>query len=165
MPSLAGVDPFRVDDRLEPGSYLVKPVTPVERKLSKSSKAPQIQVDWRVAAGDWKGAEQREWLTFTDPALGGIVQVIQACGLEVPQTEFPSYEAMRDWLADELDKGPVTEIVVRNEERTYVDSAGEAKTANGPTIKGHRRPDEAELSSAFNGTTPSVQSDEKPPPF
>lgn len=160
-PSLAGVEPFRVDDRLEPGSYIAKPVTPVERKKSKSGGDPQIQVDWRVATGDWKGAEQREWITFTDRSLGNVVQVLQACGIEVPDKEFKDLMEMRDWVADELDKAPATEIVVRWEERTYVDDSGEAKTVNGPTIKGHRHPADGDLASSFDGSVPAVDGGEK----
>jgi hypothetical protein len=154
------VEAWRVNDQLPPDSYLAAPVTPVTRKDSKKGD-PQIEVDWRVASGDWKGAEQRDWFTFMESTLGGVAQLLEACAIDRPTQEFDSYEQMRDWVADELDKAPRTVMVVRNEADRYQKKDGTWVDTERPKIQGYRRPDEGDLSSdasGFNGA-PKVKDD------
>ncbi len=164
MTSLTGVQAWRVDDRLEPGTYLMT-LFDVERKQS-SKNDPQVVMDWRVAAGDFKGAEQRDWMTFWgDGALGNVVQILDACEIAVPEEEFKDFAGMADWFAKVLGafKGRV-EAVVRQGE-SYTDRDGELREG-GPKIAGYRRPgsgsDVPEDSSDF-AQAPKTATDDKAP--
>lgn len=139
--SLNGVEAWRASDELPPGAYVAK-ATNVEPDKSQAGN-PQAVVDWRVAAGEYTGAEKRDWVTITEPAMGRVVQLIEACGQEVPQQDFASFEALRDWLVEMLRKGPAAEMILRNE--TYVGRDGDAR--EGTKIKGYRRPTTSDIPS------------------
>ena len=133
-PSLAGVEAWRASDELPPGAYVSRPSN-VEPDTS-SNNYPQALVDWRVAGGQFTGAEKRDWITFTEGAMGRIVQLIEACGQEVPTEDFKDYGGLRDWVVAMLKKdGIITELVVREE--PWVGKDGE--TRMGTKIKGYRK--------------------------
>ena len=161
MPSLQGVEAWRADDRLEPGSYIAQAVT-IERAKSKQEN-PQVKVDWRVAAGEFKGAEQTDWITLTEPAMGRVVQVLEAAGIPTPDTEFESYEKMADWLAKAL-ANVTLEIVVRLEDdrQGRVDeSTGEVK--QWPAIKGYRQVSNSDVpSNGVGAPGPQVKDESLP---
>lgn len=168
MASLAGVQAWKVDDRIPPDTYLMV-LGDLERKDSRKGD-PQIVMDWRVAAGEYRGAEQRDWLTlWGDGALGNVVQLLDACEIPVPTEEFPDLGAMADWLAKTVGefKGRV-EAVVRQGD-PYTDSEG-VEREGGPKIVGYRKPgpgsDVDNDSSGFaQGPKTAASNGEKPPPF
>lgn len=166
MTSLAGVQAWKVDDRLDPGTYLMV-LADLERKQSKNND-PQLVMDWRVAAGDFKGAEQRDWLTlWGDGALGNVVQLLDACEIPVPEQEFKDFGEMADWLAKTVGafKGRV-EAVVRLGD-PYTDNEG-VEREGGSKIAGYRKPgpgSDVGDDSSF-GPTPKANGDAKQkPPF
>jgi hypothetical protein len=153
MPSLKGQEAWRVDDQLAPGWYIAR-AAKVERS-SSSNQNPQVQIDWRVAVGEYQGAEQRDWITLTDPAMGRVVQVLEAAGVEIPDAEFDNYEAMADWLAKALENATV-EMLIR------LEPGRKDPSKEWPTIKGYRKPAEGDVPSEFGGSAPQVK-DEKLP--
>lgn len=160
--SLSGVEPSTVSDKLPKGTYLCKPVTPVMRKKSRKGD-PQIEFDWRVQNGEWKGSEQRAWITFGDfaRALNDVAAVLQACDIAIPDTEFKDYAEMRDWVADQLDKGPLAGVVVRWEPYDYVKDDGTHVQGEGPTVAGYVNPADGDLSSTFEGVHPTVNGEDQ----
>lgn len=165
MPSLSGVEPWRVDDRLPPSTYLAKPKN--LKCGDSSNQNPQIKLDWRVVAGEWQGSEQMDSVTFTDASLGVVAQLLEACAIAIPETEFPNYAAMRDWVVEQLKGEPITNIVVRLEDdrQGRIDeSTGEVRKWT--VVKGYKRPDEGDLSSdasEFNGAPKLAGPDGIPP--
>lgn len=161
--SLSGTEAWRVDDRLPPASYIAKAAT-VERTKSKQDN-PQVQVDWRVLVGEFTGAEQTDWITLTDPAMGRVVMLLEAAGIAVPDTEFENYDAMADWLAKALDAA-VVEMVIRlkDDRQGRVDErTGQVK--QWPEIVGYRRPSASDIpGDPVGGAAPQVK-DDKPLPF
>lgn len=141
--NLGGTTAWAVDDRIEPGSYVAKSVT-VER-MKSSNKNEQVQVDWRVMGGQYKGAEQRDWITFTESAMGRVVQVIEAIGEQVPQQDFASYGELADWLAEILKKGAVTEMVIR------LEPGRKDPSKEFPTIAGYRKPNPSDVPADTSG--------------
>jgi hypothetical protein len=136
--NLGGVEAWSASDEVPPGAYVAKP-TNVERGQSKSNaKNEQITVDWRVIAGPFTGAEKRDWVTLTENSMGRIVQLIEACGHEVPTEDFKDYGELADWIAEKVlkDAAVTTEIVVREE--PWTDKEG--KERQGTKVKGYRRP-------------------------
>lgn len=167
--SLAGTEAWGVGDRLENGTYLMRPAPGgVERTKSKNENE-QVQVNWRVAFGDFTGAEQKDWVTFTETAMGRVVQLIEACGEQVPQQDFASYGELADWVAGMLKKGPAVEAVVRVKP-SRTDASKEY-----PEIIGYRQPtDLPSGGSGATGASPKVNgngngngaaADAKPLPF
>lgn len=143
--NLGGVTAWAAGDQLEPGAYIVK-ATAVERTQSKSNSAnEQVQVDWRVMAGPYKGAEQRDWITFTEPAMGRVVQVIEAVGQQVPQQDFSSYGDLADWLASVLEKGAVTEAIIR------LEPGRTDPTKEFPKVAGYRKPNPSDIPNDASG--------------
>lgn len=161
------VEAFSPKDYLEVGSYVAAPVAPVDRKNSSNGN-PQIELDWRVQVGDFRGSETRDWITFTEGSLGNVAMVLDACQIDRPDTEFDSYEQMRDWVADQLDKAPRALIVLRLDPKPYVDKkTGETKTSDRPKVVGYRQVTSSDLengTASFSGA-PAVASGEDPPPF
>jgi hypothetical protein len=163
--SLTGVEAWRASDELPPGAYVSRPAN-VERDKSSSGN-PQVLVDWRVAGGEFKGAEKRDWVTLTEPAMGRIVQLIEACGEQVPQEDFASYDELADWLAGMLKKDSVlTELVVREEPWTGKDG----ETRMGTKVKGYRRPGPgsdipSDASEFQSGAKVATDAQGKPLPF
>lgn len=160
MPSLSGVEAWRADDRLPPAVYLMRPAE-IERDSSKAGN-PQVIIDWRVQNGEYKGAEQRDYITLTEAAMGRVVQVLEAGGIATPDTDFESYEKMADWLAEQIKKAnPLVEAIVRDED--WIDKEGQERTS--AKIKGYRKPSSSDVPS--NGFTPEpgVKDDGKPLPF
>lgn len=156
--SLSGVEAWRADDRLPPAVYLVRPAT-VERDTSGANN-PMVVVDWRVQTGEYKGAEQRDKITLTEPAMGRVVQVLEASGIAVPDTQFDSYEAMADWLAEQIKKAnPLVEAVVRDED--WTDRDGNERTS--PKVKGYRKPSASDVpSDGIGGSGPQVKDESLP---
>src|SRR5215207_6656508 len=99
--SLSGVEPWRADDRLPPDTYLMRPAS-IERDTSKAGN-PMVVVNWRVQSGEFKGAEQRDRITFTDFAKGRLAQVYEACCIST-DGDWESWEKAADWFATELRK-------------------------------------------------------------
>jgi hypothetical protein len=163
------VEAFSPKDYLEPGPYIAAPVTPVTRKNSNAGD-PQIELDWRVAVGNFRGSEARDWITFMESTLGNVAMVLDACKIDRPAEEFESYEQMRDWVADQLDKAPRATIVMRPDPKPYVDKkTGETKTSDRPKIVGYRQVTSSDLDNgaATFGGAPCVANGagETPPPF
>jgi hypothetical protein len=155
--SLSGVSAWTADDQLEPGTYRMT-AGEITRETS-SNQNPQVKVEWSVAAGQYRGAEQRDYITITERALGRVVQVLEAAGIQTPQQEFESYEQMADWLAGAL-KGATVDAVVR----LKPDRKDPSK--EWPEIVGYKRPLEGSdvpADGPSNGA--AVQADSKPLPF
>lgn len=134
--SLAGEKAWAVSEQLPPGTYVMRPAPGgVERDQSTGGNE-QVKIDWRVAAGEYTGSERRDWVTFTQASMGRVVQLIEACGEQVPQQDFASYGELADWVAGMLkkDNGPLVEAVVRLKPDRK-DSSKEW-----PEIVGYRRP-------------------------
>jgi hypothetical protein len=163
------VEAFQPKDYLEPGSYVAAPVTPVTRKASKRNSDPQIELDWRVVVGEYRGSETRDWVTFMESTLGNVAMLLDACQIDRPAEEFDSYEQMRDWVADQLDKAPKALIVMRPDPKPYVDSNGETQVSDRPKIVGYRQVTSSDLdnNAATFGGAPGVAngSGEPPAPF
>lgn len=105
LANLQGVEAWRADDQLPPGSYLMKVID--AKDDTSSSGNPQIVLDLQVVNGDWRGAEKRDWITITEASLGRVVQVLQAFGIPIPEGEFELK------VADLI--GKQAEVVLRNE--------------------------------------------------
>jgi hypothetical protein len=154
---LGGVSAWSADDQLAPGTYRMKE-TGIER-TSSSNGNPQVKVTWGVSAGEYRGAERPDWITFTQPALGRIVQVLEAAGIPTPAEEFDSFEAMADWFAGAI-KGATVDAVVR----LKPDRKDPSK--EWPEIVGYKRPLEgSDVPADGPSTAPGVQTDDKPLPF
>lgn len=131
--SLKGQEAWRVDDQLPPDSYMV--VLAEKERTASSNQNPQVKLTWRVDAGEYRGAEQLDWVTFTDPALGRVVQLLDACGISLPDDNFDSHQLLRDWVDSQLVVGKTRcEAVVRMEP-----DRNDA-TKEWPRIKGYRKP-------------------------
>jgi hypothetical protein len=143
--TLAGVDAWAAGDQLEAGAYVVRAAS-VERTKSKADNE-QIQVDWRVLGGPFKGAEQRDWITFTENAMGRVVQVLQAIGQEVPDTNFASYGELADWVAGVLKKDAVTEVIIR------LEPGQKDPNREFPKVAGYRKPSPSDIPSDASGFT------------
>lgn len=102
--NLNGVEAWRVDDRVPPGSYIVRIKTAEDG--TSSGGHPQVALELQIAAGDFAGAELRDWLTVTESSLGRVVQFLQAFRYPVPEGEF-------DLKVKEL-VGRTAEAVVRD---------------------------------------------------
>jgi hypothetical protein len=164
--SLQGVDAWKVNDKLQPGSYVGTPVD-IERRQSNANN-PQVVIEWRVSEGRYTGSQIRDRVTFTDKALGNVVSVLEAASIPTPQQEFADYGAMADWFAKAID-GKRVEFVVRYED----DYKGEVDELTGqikqwPRIAGYRRPSDAssDVNNDTSGFAPQPQTaDNKPLPF
>jgi hypothetical protein len=155
--SLSGVDAWSADDQLEPGTYRM--VAGATERKDSSNGNPQVQVDWSVTAGPYRGAEQRDWITVTEKAMGRVVQVLEAAAVEIPSTEFESHGALADWLVGAL-KGKTVDAVVR------LEPGRKDPSKEWPTIKGYKRPLEGSdvpADGPSGGVT--VKADDKPLPF
>lgn len=162
------VEAFSPKDYLDPGSYVAAPVAPVTRKNSKSSGAPQIELDWRVTVGNSRGSEARDWVTFTENSLGNVAMLLDACKIDRPSVEFEDYGKMRDWVADQLDQAPTALIVLRIDGKPYVDNTGETRVSDRPKLVGYRQvtPSDLENGTAeFTGAPKLTATDETAPPF
>ena len=84
--NLSGVEPWGSAESLPPGDYIMK-VCEVEETTSKNLN-PMLVVDMEVAAGDFKGAEHRDWITVTEKSLGRVVGILTAFGIKIPDGEF-----------------------------------------------------------------------------
>lgn len=148
--NLGGTTAWAVDDRIEPGAYIAK-ATAAERTKSANDNE-QIQVDWRIMGGPFKGAEQRDWITFTENAMGRVVQLIEAVGEQVPQQDFASYGELADWVAGVLGKGAVTEMVIR------LEPGRKDPSKEFPKVAGYRKPSPSDIPSDTAGFSggPSV---------
>lgn len=139
--SLKEVQPWRADDTLPPGTYVM--VLASKKTANSSTGNPQLVVDWRVDDGSqWQGAEKPDWITFTEPALGRIVQFLEAAGIPIPQDDFGSMEELRDWVEGKVKVGRTrVEAILREEsyERRN-DETGEYETKVSIKCKGYRRP-------------------------
>jgi len=163
--NLSGTAAWAVGDQIEPGSYIAKATTVERMKSSRDNE--QVQVDWRIMDGQFKGAEQRDWITFSEAAAGRVVQLIEACGQEVPQSDFSSYGELADWVAEMLRKGAVTEMVIRNE------PSQKDPSKEWPKVAGYRKPNPSDVPSDTSGFSsgPKVSGagksddDSKPLPF
>lgn len=164
--SLGGVKAWDVSEMLPPDTYLMRPAPGgVERAVSSNGNE-QVQVTWRVAYGEFQGAEQRDWVTFTETAMGRVVQLIEACGEQVPQQDFASYADLADWVAGMLKKdGVVTEAVIR------LKPGRKDPSKEFPEVIGYRQPtDLPSGGSGVTGASPKVNgngngADAKPLPF
>jgi hypothetical protein len=144
--SLKGEKAWSVDEQIPPGTYLFRPAPNGLEKDESGNKAPQIKVNWRVAAGEYTGAERLDWVTFTENAMGRVVQLLEACGLEVPQEDFASYEALRDWVLEQLSKdGIQTMGVVRLKE------SRKDPSKSFPEIVGYKAPSESDIPNDTSG--------------
>jgi hypothetical protein len=155
--SLGGVAAWSADDQLEPGTYRFTPAS-IEREQSSAGN-PQVKVEWAVAAGPYRGSAIKDWVTFTEKAMGRVVQILEAAAIDIPAAEFESYEAMADWFAGAL-KGKSVDGLVR------LEPSRKDPSKEWPTIKGYKRPLEGSdvpADGPSNGV--SVQADSKPLPF
>lgn len=150
---LSKTEAWRPSDQLPPGSYLAKVVEAAD-ETSKSGN-PMIVLDLQVCAGEWSGAEIRDWVTVIESTLGKVVQVLQAFGITIPEG---------DWELKVSDLvGKVAEIVVRPD--SYTDGGGELKETT--KVKGYRMaPTGSDVPSDTSGFTNGVKpSDSRPVPF
>lgn len=166
--SFKGVEGWKPDDRLPPDTYLMRAMSPERRE--SSGKNAQVQIDWRVIDGQFKGAEQRDWITFTEPAMGNIVAVCEACDIDISAQEFDNYGAAADWFCKQLEeKQPVAEVVIRNDSWEGTNrETGQKETREGPKVKGYRRPNPSDIPNDTAGfaSGPNVRNgSEKPEPF
>lgn len=159
--NLGGVKAWDVSDQLPPGTYIMRPAPDGVERTKSSGDNEQVQVDWRVVAGEYTGAERRDWITFTENAKGRVVQLLEACGIEVPQTDFASYGELADWVAEQLRKGAVVEAVVR----LKPDRKDPSK--EWPEIAGYRWPSQSDIDSSAAGfqSGPKVGGGDKSLPF
>lgn len=153
-------------DQLEPGPYLVQPLEATAEE--SSNKNPQVKVEWRVVGGPFKGAEKADWVTFTEPAMGRVVQLLEACEIALPEADFDSYEAARDWVLAQLkEKQPKVTAIVRNKPDRKGRTNDDGSVKEWPEIAGYRKPSEGDLDNDASefAANPVKQADEKPPPF
>lgn len=151
--SLSGVESWTPNDQLEPGTYVFRAG---ETKYAVSSNGhPQVQIDWAVVAGTYKGAEQRDWVTFTERSLGNVAMVLDAAGVTRPPQEFDDYEAMAYWFAAAI-KGKTVEGIVR------LEPSRKDPDKEWPTIKGYRPVTSSDVPSDGFGERPAVKSEPLP---
>lgn len=130
--NLSGVEAWRADDQLPPDTYVMQVIEAEESQSSAGN--PQIVLDLRVTAGEWRGAEKRDWVTITESSLGRVVQVLEAFGIEIPEGEF-------EFKPSDL-VGKTAEVVLREE--TYVVAPEKRKgsdddgTRTGVKVKGYK---------------------------
>ena len=154
--SLGGVAAWSADDQLEPGTYRFTP-SAIEREQSSAGN-PQVKVTWSVAAGPYRGSDMKDWITFTEKAMGRVVQVLEAAAIEIPAQEFDSYEQMADWLAGAL-KGRTVDGVVR------LKPSRKDPSKEWPEIVGYKRPLEGSDVPTDGLSNAPGKSDGKPLPF
>lgn len=73
---------WAADDRLAPGVYHAQIAEAKEETSSGGN--PMIVLTWRVASGDWKGSEIRDWVTVTEASAGKVVALLQHTGTPIP---------------------------------------------------------------------------------
>lgn len=144
--SLKGEKAWSVDEQIPPGTYLFRPAPGGLEKDTSQKSDPQIKVNWRVGAGEYTGAERLDWITFNEGAMGRVVQLLEACSIEVPQEDFASYEALRDWALGQLGKdGVQTMGVVRLKE------SRKDPSKSFPEIVGYKVPSASDVPSDASG--------------
>jgi hypothetical protein len=146
--NLSGTAAWSVDEQIPPGTYLFRPAPGGVETDESSNGNPQVKINWRVAAGEFTGAERLDWLTFTEAAMGRVVQLLEACAIEVPQADFAGYGELRDWVAEQLRK-PETQTmgVVRLKE------SRKDPSKSFPEIVGYKRPSPSDLDNDASGFT------------
>lgn len=152
--SLGGVAAWSVDEQLPPDTYLFRPAPGGVETDESSNGNPQVKINWRVAAGDFTGAERMDWVTFTEAAMGRVVQLLEACGIDTPQNDFAGYAELRDWVAEQLGKDGVQTLgVVRLKE------SRKDPSKSFPEIVGYKRPSASDVPTdgvAGFGAQPAV---------
>lgn len=136
--NLSGVEAFSVGERLSNGTYLFKPVE-LEKGVSAGGH-PDIRVEWRVDAGDFKGADQKAWITFSPRSGGAIVQLLNACDIPTPQEDFDTMEALRDWVYNQIEKRSPRVLGVVRVKPSRKDPSKEF-----PEIEGYRKPTASDI--------------------
>lgn len=144
--SLSGVSAWSVDEQIPPGTYLLQPAPGGVEKDVSTSQHPQIKVNWRVAAGEYRGAERLDWVTFSEKSGGRVVQLLEACAIEIPQQDFASQEELRDWVLEQLLKDGVQAMGVIRMKESRKDPSKEF-----PEIVGYKRPTQSDLDNDASG--------------
>lgn len=69
--------------RIPPGDYLVD-ITSAAKTVSGTNK-PQVEATFTVAEGEHEGATLKGWYVLTERAIGRLINLLTACGLELDE--------------------------------------------------------------------------------